>query len=218
MLAKGKKQAIQSKAQEHNLPIEETKANVIEGWENKPKGLLQVLWECGFIDELRLEKYTFIGKQDAFGFVQKDFSLKSLKGNCLDFEEEETLLQSMGREMGVLVDRTPKCHCELAGEGIEYSWGCAENFYCRVSLKRKKGKEEFRSVVRESLSKDKVLTTKRIRHFSRRARQYIFCAYFKIWKDLEEQQHDRMDAEVDTTTHEADPISIEKLVKQFKTH
>ena len=55
MLAKGKKQAIQSKAQEHNLPIEETKANVIEGWENKPKGLLQVLWECGFIDELRLE-------------------------------------------------------------------------------------------------------------------------------------------------------------------
>jgi len=130
------------------------------------------------------------GKHDAFGFVQKDFSLKSLKGNCLDFEEEETLLQSMGREMGVLAVRTPKCHCELAGEGIEYSWGCAKNFYHRVSLKRKKGKEDFRSVVRES---------------------------FKIWKDLDEQ-HDRMDAEVDTTTHEADPISVEKLVKQFKTH
>ena len=40
MLAKVKKQAIQFKAQEHNLPIEKTKANVIEGWENKPKGLL----------------------------------------------------------------------------------------------------------------------------------------------------------------------------------
>ena len=106
--------------------------------------------------------------------------------------------------MGVLAVRTPKCHCELAGEGIEYSWGCAKNFYCWVTLKRKKGKEDFRSVVRESLSKDKVLTTKRIRHFSRRARQYIFCAYFKIWKDLD-KQHDRMDAEVDTTTHEADP-------------
>jgi len=69
------------------------------------------------------------GKQDAFRFVQKDFSLKSLKGNCLDFEEEETLLQSMGREMGVLVDRTPKCHCELAGEGIEYSWSCAKKIF-----------------------------------------------------------------------------------------
>ena len=135
---------------------------------------MQVLWERGFIDELRLETYTLNGKQDAFRFVQKDFSLKLLKGNCLDFEEEEILLQSMGREMGVLVDRTPKCHCELAGEGIEYSWGCTKNFYCRVSLKRKKGKEDFRSVVRESLSKDKVFTTKRIRNFSRRARQYIF--------------------------------------------
>jgi hypothetical protein len=67
------------------------------------------------------------------------------------------------------------------------------------------------------MSKDKVLTTKRIRHFSRQARQYILCAYFKIWKDLDEQQHDRMDAEVETTKHEADPISVEKLVKQFKT-
>ena len=67
------------------------------------------------------------------------------------------------------------------------------------------------------MSTEKVLTTKRIRHFSRRARQYI-CAYFKIWKDLDEQQHDRMDAEVETTKHEADPISVEKLVKQFKTH
>ena len=66
------------------------------------------------------------------------------------------------------------------------------------------------------MSTEKVLTTKRIRNFSRRARQYI-CAYFKIWKDLDEQ-HDRMDAEVDTTTHDADPISVEKLVKQFKTH
>ena len=87
------------------------------------------------------------GKQDAFGFVQKDFSLKSLKGNCLDFEEEEILLQSMGREMGVLVDRMPRCHCEPAGEGIDYSWGCAKNFYCWLSLKRKKAKEDLRSVV-----------------------------------------------------------------------
>ena len=43
ILAKGKKQAIQSKAQELNLPIEETKAKVIKGWENKLKGLIQVV-------------------------------------------------------------------------------------------------------------------------------------------------------------------------------
>ena len=106
-----------------------------------------------------------------------------MMGNGIDFEEEETLLQSIGREMGVFVDWIPKCHCELAGEGIKYSWGCAKNFDNRVSLKRKEGKENFRSVVQKSMSTDKVSTTKRIRHFSRWARQYIYIMC--INKDLE---------------------------------
>ena len=97
--------------------------------------------------------------------------------------------------------------------------GLRQDFFRQVSpTKRKKGKENFRSVVQESMSTDKVLTTKRTIHFSRRARQYICAAYFKIWKDLDKQQHDRMGAEVDTITHEADPISVQKLVKQIKTH
>jgi hypothetical protein len=117
--AKGKKAAIQAKAQEHGLPLEETKPKCVEGWEGKAKGILQVLWERGWIDEAKLNKYTINGKQDVFGVVDTEFALKTLMANCMDFEEEETLLQSMGREMGISVDRTPKCHCELAGEGIE---------------------------------------------------------------------------------------------------
>ena len=59
--SKGKKQAIQSKAREHNLPIEENKANVYRM--QAKKGRLQVLWEQnGFIDELRLESYALNGK------------------------------------------------------------------------------------------------------------------------------------------------------------
>ena len=61
------------------------------------------------------------GRQDAFGILRKETSLKFLMSNCQDSEEEESLFQSMGRAMGVIVDRTPKCHCEVAGEGIEYS-------------------------------------------------------------------------------------------------
>ena len=82
--------------------------------------------------------------------------------------------------MGLLVDQTPKCHCELAIEGIEYSWGCAKNFYCWVSLKRKKGKENFRSVVRESMSTDKVLTTKD-KTFFKASKTIYMC----ILQDLE---------------------------------
>jgi hypothetical protein len=46
--------------------------------------------------------------------------------NCLNIEEhkEETLLRSMGtRKRRVLGDQTPKRHCDLAGEEMEYSWG-----------------------------------------------------------------------------------------------
>jgi hypothetical protein len=136
--AKGKKAAIQAIAQEHGLPIRETTQIVVDGWEGKPKGLLQVLWERGIVDETRLLEYTINGRQNGYGVVNKTFALKSLMASCLDFEEEETLLQSTGREMGVLVDRTPKCHCELAGEGIEYSWGCAKNSYRREAEARER--------------------------------------------------------------------------------
>ena len=42
-----------------------------------------------------------------------------------DFLEEETLLQYYARELGVESDRSPKCHPEIAGEGIEFDWGCS---------------------------------------------------------------------------------------------
>ena len=141
--AKGKKAAMQKIAQEQGLPINKTKSKCVEGWEDKPKGLLQVLWERGFINENKPGKYTMNGRQNVYGVVDKFKSLKSIMTNHLDFEEEETLLQSTGRMMGVLVDRTPKCHCELAGEGVEYSRGCTKNAYHRELLKGSAAKRTF---------------------------------------------------------------------------
>ncbi len=73
--------------------------------------------------------YTMDGRKDAFSVLQPTTSLKYKLSSCKDFEEEESILQSMGRKLGVLVDHTPKCHCELAGEGIEYAWGCSKIYY-----------------------------------------------------------------------------------------
>jgi len=53
---------------------------------------------------MKLHHYTMKGKQDAFGVVSKKVSLKTKMDSCLDFEQEETLLQSMGQSMGALVD------------------------------------------------------------------------------------------------------------------
>ena len=130
--ARGNKTAVQKLAQECGLPIQEIKPKIIYGWEGKPKGLLQVLWEQGFIDISKLSHYTMHRKQDPFEVIRKDMSLKFLMSNCQDFKEEESLVQSMGQSMGILVDRIPKCHCELAGEGIEYLWGWSKNEYCQT--------------------------------------------------------------------------------------
>ena len=42
--SKGKKQSIQLKVREHNLPIEETKAKVIEGKKGSVAGTLGAAW------------------------------------------------------------------------------------------------------------------------------------------------------------------------------
>jgi hypothetical protein len=130
------------------------------------------------------------------GTIQKNTSLLELTANCADFENEETLLQTKGREMGILVDRTPKCHCELAGEGIEYSWGCAKNLYWRQPLKMKRGKETFRGTVRRCFSRE-IITVERVRLFSQRARAYML-AYQLLH---EEKEQGLSSTEVDEKKH-----------------
>jgi hypothetical protein len=207
---KGTSKELLKRAQEHNIETKVTSSKVIEGWQGKAKGLLQVLWERGFIDADNHQKYTMNGRQDACGVLMPETSLIHLMSSCVDFEEEESLLQANGRELGVLVDRTPKCHCELAGEGIEYSWGCSKNVYRSLRIHEKRGKENFRKSVDKCLDRE-ILSTERIRKFSRRARQYI-CAYYKI--AIEQEQWE----ETNKTHLDSTPIEVEKMVKLFKTH
>ena len=39
----------------------------------------------------------------------------------------------------IIVDRTSKCHPGIVCEGIEYSRGCANNYYIQFSLDQNKG-------------------------------------------------------------------------------
>ena len=98
-----------------------------------------------------------------------------------DFQFEQTLLQHMAGKMGrglanVSVERTPICHAELAGEGIEYTWGYAKLIYRRLPLSMKKTRALFEASVKGCLSGEK-LTKERIRKFAQRARRYIFSYY-----------------------------------------
>jgi hypothetical protein len=185
---------------------------VDEGWVGKPKGLLQVLWERGWIDPDNVKAYTMKGQKKADGSYDVNTSLSYLMTNCEDFINEKTLLQHMGEGIGVTIDRTPKCHAELAGEGIEYSWGKAKQYYRNIDLKKRRTTHNFRHYVRQSLSRtsqdpdvEAPLSSQRVRKFSRRARRYIM-AYYQF-HTLDEK--DRPPESVSL---------IEYMVKNFRTH
>ena len=132
-------------------------------------------------------------------------------GCCKDFVNETTLLQETLKELGVLVIRTPKCHSEVVGEGVEYSWGGSKNNYRRLPMKLKTGKDNFIKSVEHVLSRDQ-LNTKLVRKFARRARAYT-CAYYVMDNNMSSDTA----AIVGLTGNNTLP-DIEKLTKTFKTH
>jgi len=169
--------------------------------------MLQISWECGFIVVTNLSKYTMNGRQDKIGVMSIETSLTYLVSNCQDFEEEELLLQTMGWEIGIIVNHMLKCHCELAREGIGYTWGFAKNRNWTMRLMSENGKENFKEAVKKCISRD-LLTTERIRKFSRNAHRYN-CAYYKICNEQknckQQQQHQTYQVDENTT-----PVKWEK--------
>ena len=133
------KKELQEYARSNNVDLFVQRETVVPGWQGQPKGLLQVLWERGLVDE-SLEKYTLDGRKDPIsGKIGLQLSLRSILANCTDFKEGETALQYLATQLGVTVRLTPKFHAELAGEGVEYSWAHSKAYYRRMPVSRKRG-------------------------------------------------------------------------------
>jgi hypothetical protein len=113
----------------------------------------------------------------------------------------------------VRVDRTPECHCKIAGEGIKYAWACAKNKYQTILLENKKGKENFIRTIRLCTSTD-VLMRERVQKFARRARQYIMGYHVM---HLSSQQGNTS-TDTDHENSAIIPVKLEQMVKKFKTH
>ncbi len=200
---------IQEMAAARNIPLSIVEDDVVEGWVGKPKGIKQVLWERGLLNP-EVTYVSKLKKNDPNHEGRVEYS--SVLAECTDFLDEKTCLMFLGERLDVEVDRSTKCHPELAGEGIEYSWGRAKSVYRRAKLSNKKGKENFRALVKNCLSTEEGvgkggLTPNMIRKFSPRARHYIL-AYF--W--IEHEQEDKIKEE---GTSE---INIKRVKKEFKTH
>jgi hypothetical protein len=75
----------------------------------------------------------------------------------------------------VTIIYTPKYHCEIACEGIEYSWGLSKKYYRNLPLVRKKGLVNVRSSVLECVNK---VTIDSVRKFAALARRYMLAYMF----------------------------------------
>ncbi len=230
---------IKEYASRHGVDLQYRKIHVTEGWLGKPKGLLQILWERGWIDPCKCASskqdkiagtiaitsfYTVNGRKDPqTGQLLESSSLRALMDQCSDFRDKETALHFLGKQLGLRVLFTPKFHCEFAGEGIEYNWAHAKAKMRTTPIREKKGRANFIALVMKCICPATVLTKERIRKFSARARAYI-CTYYHLSRDNEAQAEGHQIAEDPTTTLNIAKKQhllykeIERLMKKFKTH
>jgi len=130
----------------------ENKAIIKECWEGKPKDILQTLCKHGLIDDSNYKRMTFDGRKDPeSGELQLGTSLCALLEQCSDFKNELSALKLLSQEIGITVDVMPKYHAELAGEGIEYSWGYSKGLYHHVPLSSKKGQKNIFEFIKNAV-------------------------------------------------------------------
>jgi len=135
----------------------------------------QVLFERGLLDPSK--SYTLDGKKDEAGNVIPGTSTKEILGNCPDFKDELTLLEQLVQDRGHILLSSPKCHPELAGDGVEYGWGQSKRFYRRNNTGTEK---EMAKMQRERVLKSidyENLPLLRLMRYSRVAREYKLVYY-----------------------------------------
>ena len=103
--------------------------------------------------------------------------------------------------INIMNERTPKCHPEMAGEGVEYLWAILKNLHKSMKLSQKRGKENFLNTVNQVLSNEKI-TNKLICQLSRKARTHM-----SAYQSLD-------NAIVDSSNRSYD--MIEKIVATYK--
>ena len=84
------------------------------------KGMLQMFQERGYVDEKNHKQCALKVKKDDFGNITPETSLAQLESIQKDLIEEKKMLQQSSEKLGAIVDRAPKYHPELAGEGMEH--------------------------------------------------------------------------------------------------
>ena len=193
---------------------------IIPGWLGQPKGMLQILYEQGWIDLAKVHSpqkisYSKNGKQsimDENGILRDDakkYSLTPLLQQCADFQNEKSDLEHLCADLSKSNSKarilfTPEYHCNLAGEGIAYTQGFVKQIYRWYPISAKRSFSSFVALVNLSLGR---ITIQMCRSFSSKARSYML-GYIHAVKE------EGLKKESDEKTNITTKVKLESSVKQ----
>ncbi len=172
----------------------------------QPKGIYQVLYERGmYVANMRggltkkeQERRLLEGKP----LVEPELDAPLVLSQCEDFANEIGALDHQLRLRGHRLILSPKCHPELAGIGIEYSWGKVKMIF-RSEFNNGKASELMENV-EASITPD-VLPLERVWRYSRRTRDYM-------------RAYQLMAEHPDLSPEDQSFRLIEAVCKKYKTH
>ena len=186
----------------------------VRGYVGQSKGILQCLHERGLYKNGMSGKLPQqkINERIMRGEPLPDDSLDAAAviDGCQDFMNETTILEEIFIEKGHILVSSVKCHPEMAGCGIEYSWGKLklkfrrENAKCNLSVR--KGGRSTEQKIRDIL--DESLPLARCWKFERKTRDYR-----RMYLDLEEQLKSKTIKKEDINYR-----ALESMMKRQKTH
>ena len=130
--------------------------------------------------------------------------------NCPDFAEERSVLQELLDKNNDIVLLSPKCHPELAGNGIEYCIGFAKMQFRRIFNNGIGGD----SLTKNTFASLESITMEHVWKYSRRSRDYLH-----VYNALHDQSVDNATNKIDltgecNTSHQM----LEDMRKTRKTH
>ena len=216
-----KQQQQKDKEEEEGEKEQVTVDDIEPGYVGKQKGLLDLCWERGLldiygedgaIDKKKLARYSLQSKLDeSTGLMSDEFNLRAIMAKQPDYENEESHVEWLVKEKGGIVLKSPKCHPEIAGQGIEYSNGKAKYYFRKNNTG---AASSYEDLVHESVSAD-VVTLPMVRRFARKVREYKL-AYLQI---KQEKNNGTGHAAQQSDTEGAASLAlIEKYRRQFKSH
>jgi len=124
------------------------------------------------LQKLLVRQYYSKKGKKVNGEVDESTSLAFILGEYADFKNEVSVLKKIAEKYNAVVWCTPKYHCKIAGEGVEYAWGYRKRIYRCVPMtkKKKKKKQDFESLVKRIFSCGTISSSTVVRRFSGRTR------------------------------------------------